>query len=572
MDHMFKSLLLKLLVKQSPVALTISVVLGVIAGGMYSVVIPLLVQALDQNPSPSHGAFAIMHGATGYFTVCILILVAKTTSVVLVSNISKSATGNLRIDLSRKINAMPIRDLEQIGFARLIGLLSDDVANVGGAAVAIPMILVSTVTILGMLAYLFSIHSGVGIFTLVMIVIGVAVFQMPVAFSRPLYEKARDLRDRINEGINGLVHGSYELKLNRTMSENFIAEELAAPQHAAMRLEKRGDATLHLAGASSDLLVFLVVGVIVFKTRSFFWLPTGDASGVVMALLYIANPVASILSMLRHLQTGDVAMSRIQSLLTNVEESISFGGRTNFADWSEYRAVNVTFSYRKEESSSEANYSLHPTTLSFKRGEVCFIVGGNGSGKSTLSKVLSLHYPCLAGAIYFDESRVEAGNLVDARSRIAVVFSSYYLFGKIYRTLSASDVVMVNNYLRMLGLEEVTQFVDGHFTATKLSDGQRRRLALVIALLEDRDIYILDEWAADQDPEFKCVFYDCILPELKKCGKLIIVITHDDRYFDRADRIVRMEDGKVINDHHPQEPCLHPLIPVKRERFAYAGR
>jgi len=571
MGHVFKSLLLKLLVKQSPVALTVSVVLGVAAGAMYSAIIPLLVQALGDSRTPSHGALSILHGAEGYFAVCVLILVAKTVSVVLVSNISKSATGNLRIDLSRKINAMPIRDLEQIGFARLIGLLSDDVANVGAAAVAIPMILVSAVTILGMLAYLFTIHPIVGTFTLVSIVIGVVVFQMPIAFSRPLYEKARDLRDRINEAINGLVHGSYELKLNRAMSENFINEELATPQHAATRLEKRGDATLHLAGASSDLLVFLVVGVIVFNTNSFFQLPIGDANGIVMALLYIANPVASILSMLRHLQTGDVAMSRIQTILTKAEEGCSGESGANFKDWREYRVADVAFSYRKEDSSSEPIYALHSTTLSFKRGEVCFIVGGNGSGKSTLSKILSLHYPCFAGAVYFDALQIEAANLLDARSRIAVVFSNYYLFGKIYRSLSANEIVRVSDYLRMLGLAEVTKFIDGRFTATKLSDGQRRRLALIIALLEDKDIYILDEWAADQDPEFKGVFYDCILPELKKIGKLTIVITHDDRYFDRADRVVRMEDGKVISDHRSHELSLHPSISKERERFAYAS-
>jgi putative ATP-binding cassette transporter len=65
------------------------------------------------------------------------------------------------------------------------------------------------------------------------------------------------------------------------------------------------------------------------------------------------------------------------------------------------------------------------------------------------------------------------------------------------------------------------------------------------AYLEDRPVYLFDEWAADQDPLFKEMFYREFLPELKSRGKTVIVITHDDRYFPVADRIIKLENGQV---------------------------
>ena len=87
---------------------------------------------------------------------------------------------------------------------------------------------------------------------------------------------------------------------------------------------------------------------------------------------------------------------------------------------------------------------------------------------------------------------------------------------------------------------------DGVFSTTRLSRGQRKRLALVTAYLEDRPIYLFDEWAADQDPLFRRVFYQRLLPELKRRGKTVVAVTHDDRYFDAADQLIKLEEGKVV--------------------------
>ena len=81
----------------------------------------------------------------------------------------------------------------------------------------------------------------------------------------------------------------------------------------------------------------------------------------------------------------------------------------------------------------------------------------------------------------------------------------------------------------------------------RLSSGERKRLALVLSLLEDKPILLLDEWAAEQDPPFRRKFYHEILPWLKRQGKTVVAVTHDDDHYDVADRVLRMQFGKFVS-------------------------
>ena len=106
----------------------------------------------------------------------------------------------------------------------------------------------------------------------------------------------------------------------------------------------------------------------------------------------------------------------------------------------------------------------------------------------------------------------------------------------------------IQRFLHLLQLEKKVKIEDGKFSTTNLSQGQRKRLALLVALLEHRPFYLFDEWAADQDPEFKKVFYNEIIPMLKKENKIVFVISHDDAYFHLADHTLKLDYGKLIID------------------------
>lgn len=550
-----------LLYRHSPLLLVISMSIGAVAGALYSLIIPFVLQALRVPGSPVTEGLPRLAEGTGaatFFLVCLLILCAKALSVILVNNIAKSALAELRLEIARKINEMRIADVESVGFPRLLNVLIDDVNTVAAAAVAIPMMVVSAVTVVGMLGYLATMNFSVFLIVLSAIAVGVVMFQVPVAFATRPYEQARGLRDVLQEGIRGLIMGVYELKLNRPKSSAYLQEALAVPQRQSVRFEKIGDAVIHLAGTSSDLLAFIIIGLIVFVMPAYIEIPTAQSYGVVMALLYIAAPVASILGMMQHLRMGQVAIGRIHRLGAMDEENHGDSG-IDLPAWHQFRMHEISYRYpdQDEGAAGDQGFALAPTTLSFKPGQVNFIVGGNGSGKSTLSKLISLHYLSPTGGVYFDDLHIGMGQIVQARARIGVIFSNYYLFNQLYRPHTAVDLERIDTYLHALRLQDKTRFVDGRFTTTKLSDGQRRRLALLVALLEDKDIYVFDEWAADQDPEFKHVFYREILPAMKANNKLVIVITHDDRYFDSADRVIFMEDGRVI-----REQCNHAVADV----------
>jgi putative ATP-binding cassette transporter len=210
--------------------------------------------------------------------------------------------------------------------------------------------------------------------------------------------------------------------------------------------------------------------------------------------------------------------------------------------WHHLELKGVTHTYYREQQ--DDNFTLGPVDLSLKPGELLFIVGGNGSGKSTLAKLITGLYIPETGAIYLNGEPILDCNQECYRQYFSAIFSDFYIFEKILgvNVLAAE----AEQYLTKLHLEHKVRIEQDKLSTTDLSQGQRKRLALLTAYLEDRPIYLFDEWAADQDPIFKHVFYTQLLPELKNRGKAVIVISHDDRYFDIADRIVKLESGRVL--------------------------
>jgi len=195
---------------------------------------------------------------------------------------------------------------------------------------------------------------------------------------------------------------------------------------------------------------------------------------------------------------------------------------------------------------SDDMFALGPIDLAFEPGEVTFLVGGNGSGKTTFAKLLVGLYPPESGEVFLNGHPVGLHDRDAYRQLFTAVFSDFHLFDRLLHT-DALDVDRRGNALiRKLHLQHKVQVRNGAFSTRALSQGQRKRLALVVASLEDRPFLVFDEWAADQDPVFKEVFYREVLPELRAMGKAVLVISHDDRYFSLADRLVRLENGQVV--------------------------
>ena len=195
-------------------------------------------------------------------------------------------------------------------------------------------------------------------------------------------------------------------------------------------------------------------------------------------------------------------------------------------------------------------FVLGPVDLRIDRGECLFIVGDNGSGKTTLIKLLLGLYAPQDGTLLLNGEPVTERNRDDYRQLFTTIFADYFLFEDLPQA-GGELPAEAASYLQQLELAHKVTVADGRFSTLDLSTGQRKRLALIQAWVERRPVLVFDEWAADQDPTFRRLFYTRLLPDLKRLGRTLIVISHDDRYFHAADRIVRLEEGRIVEGQVP---------------------
>jgi putative ATP-binding cassette transporter len=205
-------------------------------------------------------------------------------------------------------------------------------------------------------------------------------------------------------------------------------------------------------------------------------------------------------------------------------------------------------------------FTVGPIDLTVEPGELVFLTGGNGSGKTTLAKIILGLYRPDAGEIRVGDQTVTEENRDAYRQLFSVVFSDSFVFESLLGIGAKNLTEEARRYLRKLRIDHKVDVENGELSTTDLSKGQRKRLALLTAYLEDRPIYVFDEWAADQDPDFKSFFYHEILVGLKKRGKSVLAISHDNRYYDLADHIVKLENGQRVATLSGEETGTVPLF------------
>ncbi len=552
--------------EKSPNKVFVSIVLGALAGASYSLIIPLVLSVLD----PDRGKFATVESETGYFfswqvsnykyallfaAVCAFILIARTLSQVILTRVSMDVTTDLRTRMYRRIADAPIADLERVGHAKLVASITADVPVIIAGARLLPDLLTNAVTLIGMLGFLLYLNAAVFWFVMGCIAFGIATYQLPMLVGRRYLVRARRHLDGLHESIRGLVHGAKELKLNHDKREDYFRAVLGDNEDRVRDAGKTGHTIMRVALNYGNLITFFVIGAVSFVFVNHHAISRQELNGVIMALLYVTGPIGALLNFIPQYTTAQIALKKLNQLFAQIpQETVAQDGRA-LRGWQTLRFRDVRYQYA--DRNGDPGFAVGPLNLEIRKGEITFIVGGNGSGKSTLSKLITLHYRPGAGALEFDDEPATDANLAGFRRGIAAIYSDYYLFERALG-LDGRDVQQeIDGYLKALALEHKVTFKDGRFSTLSLSDGQKRRLALVIAFLEDAELYLFDEWAADQDPTFKAVFYHQILPQLKARGKAVIAISHDDRYFDLADQLIVMNEGRIASaDEAPRTPVI----------------
>jgi putative ATP-binding cassette transporter len=482
-------------------------------------------------------------------------------SQALLASFSQKAIAELRRDLIRKILSVPLRKLEELGSARVLVALTDDVFNITQALLAIPIISVNLAILLGGAVYLGYLSWQVLAGVLVMIVFGAIGYRLVMHRAFVRLNEAREEEDRLFSSFRALTEGIKELKLHRSRRGAFFTQNIQSTTEIYQRHNVAAEMWFIAGQNWTHLLYFALIGLILFLAPVLANVSNEALTGYVITTLYLMGPLAGVMSSFSLFGRANVALRKVQelgvSLSEHASEKCEIIGEEARMHFRRLEFRGITHSYHREQHDS--TFVLGPMNLEFTPGELVYLVGGNGSGKSTLAKIISGLYVPESGEIVLDGVPVNDSNRDDYRQLFSAVFGDFYLFENLLG-FEPSDVdTQAAEYLKKLHLNHKVKISAGKLSTTALSQGQRKRLALLTAYMEDRPIYLFDEWASDQDPYFKNIFYTELLPELKMRGKTVLVITHDDRYFHLADRLLKLDYGKLVSEKAAEAPILEPM-------------
>ncbi|MFM0604523.1 cyclic peptide export ABC transporter [Paraburkholderia sediminicola] len=530
------SLLLQL-ARHSRGILFIALVTSLISGFGNAGLVALINQALGASPTRL-GELGLQ-----FLVLGIVVLLTRTLSQTLFMYLGQRAKASLRMRTIHRIGDASYRHLEQQGAARSISVLTGDLDQIVVFFVSMPALAMQGAVITGCLAYLGYLSWKILLFALLTICIGSLGFRF--ANGRALFHlrASRRREDDLVKHFRALFDGAKELKLHRERRRTFIDDTLATNVEA-VRVQRTRGYVLYAAAASWGSFILLAfIGITLFVVARLYPVDLHVASGYAMVFLYMIMPIEALLSAIPNVSSARVALERIEQINADLplERAHPVAAATSFE-----RIVleGVTHRYFREKENSM--FTLGPVDLSFRPGEIVYLIGGNGSGKTTLAKMLVGLYTPESGRILLNGKPVGEGEWDVYRQHFSVVFNDFFLFDSLVGLRGDDLDGKAHAYLKHLQLDHKVSIKDAAFSTLDLSQGQRKRLALLVAYLEDRPFYVFDEWAADQDPLFKDVFYRQLLPELKAKGKTVLVITHDDRYFHLADRYIKLDYGQVV--------------------------
>lgn len=534
--------LIAFLLRYSKSLVLLAILAGIVSGAASTGLLALINAALTQSGSRAD-LLAL------FVALCVVVPLSRAASELLLAHLGQRTILELRMQLSRSILAVPLRRLEEIGPHRILSTLTDDVPTFTNVVGMIPILCINGAIFAGALVYLAWLSWKVFAAVVVLILLAVVGYQVPMLRGVRLMRQARVLNDELYGHFRALTEGAKELKLHGRRRQAFFDQELKGTAESVCERNLRGIRIYTLAASWGQLLVFVIIGLLVFGLPEVATTDAQTLTGYTLTLLYLMTPLQLIMNSLPTLGRANVALDRVEQMglrLSSAAAEEETAAVEASPRWERIELDGVTHAYRRD--GEEGEFVLGPIDLAIERGELLFIAGGNGSGKTTLAKILTGLYVPAAGTIRLDGQPVADADRERYRQLFAVVFSDFFLFRNLLG-LEAPDLdERAGELLSRLQLQHKVRVEGGRLSTTDLSQGQRKRLALLTAYLEDRPIYLFDEWAADQDPYFKEVFYHGLLPNLKAAGKTVVVISHDDRYYGAGDRIVKLENGKIVAD------------------------
>ncbi|MDF2866954.1 MAG: cyclic peptide transporter [Gammaproteobacteria bacterium] len=529
------------LLKISKKILFFSIFMGVLAGLANVGILSLIHQAIEPMTQPRYeyllGMFALLWLAYGGF--CLLADYS-------LQKISQLALYQIRTRLCHQILHKQLAELEQTAQHRLMSVLTEDIAILIYILDRLPRAIISFATIMGCYIYIAWLSWPVALLNIAFVLLVLLVYQLPLSYANRRLTAVRNLYDELALHFKGIVQGSKDLLQHQLKKYDFLQNDL---HHTCATLMEKATKAKFLTAALQrwgELLILLALALLAFVLPLFLKPSVAVLTGIILASLFSISPSVELSNLLPDFANANVSLKKLESYGFDIYQASQQKPVTLLptqAANNNLSLQNISHHYYRE--SNDDLFELGPINLSFQAGEITFIVGGNGSGKTTLAKIISGLYVPLTGSIVWNGEMIKPADQEAYRQNFSVIYADSYLFERLLGRFSPNDYHKIERYLAKLQLDYKIKIKDGKFSTINVSQGQRKRLALLAAYLEDRPCYLFDEWAADQDPVFRRVFYEELLPELKQQNKMVIVISHDDAYFGLADKIVKLDYGQV---------------------------
>lgn len=541
---------MRLLWRSHPWLTIFTLITGIISGVASIAVVNVINQAIHNDGSRTDSLY-------WFIGLSAVALIFRNGAALFPAYAGMRIMTRLRIALCRKILATPLEEVDRRGPPNVLTMLTNDIPQLNTTLVVMPTVLVEATVFLFGIAYLAYLSWVVLALTLSLMILGVVLYLFFFVSGVRYTTRVRDEFTSFNEYTHALVFGLKELKLNGIRRRWFGRAAIQASSTRVARYNFIERLWYTAADNVGQFTLSLLIGCLLFAAPMVSALDPKVMTASVLAVLYIMGPLSLLVGAMPVLAAGRIACGRLAEFGFSINdphpERVEVEvPKVHLLDhkksWDSIELKDVRMHYHDQHAG--AGFSLGPIDLSVQSGELIYIVGGNGCGKSTLAKVICGLYIPQSGEVLLDGTTITEDSRSDYRDLFSAVFSDFHLFNRLIGpNEEEGSPALAQKYLETLGLADKIK-IDGlgYSTMKALSYGQQKRLALVCAYMEDRPVYVLDEWAADQDPPFKKFFYEELLPDLKRRGKTVLIITHDDQYFQLADRIIKLADGHIVSD------------------------
>jgi cyclic peptide transporter len=455
---------------------------------------------------------------------------------------------DFELSVLNKLRLANFQAFEKLGSQKVHTAINDTkvLAQVPEYLVALLNAVVIVVCGLGYLFWISPLGGG----SVVLVMLGLLVFYL--VRTRSIEKDLNRLRDMQNDFyryLNDLLQGFKELKMSISRNDRIYQHHLKENRLTSRALTRSTSIRFLNNELTGSYSWYLVLGVVLFLLPRVAGMSDEQVTSFVLAILYLIGPVATLITVFPFYIRSKIAAQRIRTFEEEVHANTggdnAYGDLTGFGEgFSELRFEGVTFEYPP--SATRDTFGVGPLDVTIEPGETVFVIGGNGSGKSTFVNLLTGLYKPAAGEIWLNGIRVTPDKYASYSNQISAIFTNNFLFEENYDDFDLSPGNhALGRYLSLMELDQVVRVDDNQRIGRNLSKGQQKRLAMIYALMENRQLLVLDEWAAEQDPYFREYFYCEFLQMLKAMGKTVVAITHDDRYYGKADRLLKFEYGRI---------------------------